>query len=66
MSVLVSFYCDRLTDKTCVQNLFDGLVALTTFKNFTGKNALLVSKRYVQRIELEKEREIEKRSVSLY
>lgn len=47
MSVLVSFYCDRLTDKTCVQNLLDGLVALTTFENFTGNNALLVSKRYV-------------------
>lgn len=45
VSVLVDFYCDRLTDKTCVQNLLDGLVALTTYKNFTGKNALFVFKR---------------------
>ncbi|KAG2210963.1 hypothetical protein INT47_000123 [Mucor saturninus] len=53
VSVLVSFYCDRLTDKTCVQNLFDGLVALTTFKHFTGKNALLVSKRIFENVQVQ-------------
>lgn len=45
VSVLVDFYCERLTDKTCVPNLLEGLEALTTFSNFSGKNAVFVSKR---------------------
>ncbi|GAA5803787.1 Dos2-interacting transcription regulator of RNA-Pol-II-domain-containing protein [Helicostylum pulchrum] len=53
VSVLVDFYCDRLTDKTCVQNLLDGLVALTTYKNFTGKNALFVFKRIIENVQVQ-------------
>ncbi|KAI8092187.1 Dos2-interacting transcription regulator of RNA-Pol-II-domain-containing protein [Gilbertella persicaria] len=49
-SVLVDFYCERLTDKTCVQNLLDGLVALTGYSNFTDKNAVFVSKRIFQHV----------------
>ncbi|KAI8387304.1 Dos2-interacting transcription regulator of RNA-Pol-II-domain-containing protein [Blakeslea trispora] len=50
VSVLVDFYCERLTDKTCVQNLLDGLLALTTYSNFTGKNAVFVSKKICQNV----------------
>ncbi|GAN08747.1 MMS19 nucleotide excision repair protein homolog [Mucor ambiguus] len=53
VSVLVDFYCERLSDKTCVHNLLDGLVALTTFSNFTGKNAVFVSKRIVQKVQVQ-------------
>ncbi|CAO3642299.1 unnamed protein product [Mucor fragilis] len=53
VSVLVDFYCERLSDKTCVHNLLDGLVALTTFSNFTGKNAVFVSKRIIQNVQVQ-------------
>ncbi|KAL9559611.1 hypothetical protein PS6_000706 [Mucor atramentarius] len=53
VSVLVDFYCERLSDKTCVHNLLDGLVALTTFSKFTGKNAVFVSKRIVQNVQVQ-------------
>lgn len=45
VSVLVDFYCDRLSDKTCVQNLLNGLVALTAYDHFTSTNAVSVIKR---------------------
>lgn len=53
VSVLVGFYCDRLSDKTCVQNLLEGLVALTTFDNFSGKNALFVSMRLTEDVQVQ-------------
>ncbi|KAI7907118.1 Dos2-interacting transcription regulator of RNA-Pol-II-domain-containing protein [Cokeromyces recurvatus] len=53
VSVLVDFYCERLTDKTCVQNLLQGLVALTTYSNFTDKNAVFVSKRIAQKVDMQ-------------
>ena len=45
VSVLVDFYCDRLTDRTCVPNLLEGLVALTSLDNFTGPNAVTTATR---------------------
>ncbi|CAO3612092.1 unnamed protein product [Mucor hiemalis] len=53
VSVLVGFYCDRLSDKTCVQNLLEGLLALTTFENFSGKNALFVSMRLTENVQVQ-------------
>ncbi|KAI9471923.1 MAG: Dos2-interacting transcription regulator of RNA-Pol-II-domain-containing protein [Benjaminiella poitrasii] len=53
VSVLVDFYCERLTDKTCVQNLLEGLTALTTYSSFTDKNALFVSKRVAQNVQIQ-------------
>ncbi|KAF8982331.1 hypothetical protein BGZ46_001445 [Entomortierella lignicola] len=36
VTVLVEFYCDRLTDQACVPELLKGLLALTKFDKFTG------------------------------
>ncbi|KAI7830250.1 Dos2-interacting transcription regulator of RNA-Pol-II-domain-containing protein, partial [Gamsiella multidivaricata] len=36
VSVLVEFYCDRLTDQACVPELLKGLLALSKFDKFTG------------------------------
>ncbi|KAI8372565.1 Dos2-interacting transcription regulator of RNA-Pol-II-domain-containing protein [Choanephora cucurbitarum] len=53
VSVLVDFYCERLTDKTCVQHLLDGLLALIAYSNFTGKNAVFVSKKICQHVHVQ-------------
>ncbi|KAI8637654.1 Dos2-interacting transcription regulator of RNA-Pol-II-domain-containing protein [Parasitella parasitica] len=53
VSVLVDFYCERLSDKTCVHNLLDGLVALITFPEFTPENAVFVSKRIIQNVQVQ-------------
>lgn len=45
VSVLVNFYCDRLSETTCVPTILEGLVALTGFPHFSGANAVLVAKR---------------------
>ncbi|CAO3697107.1 unnamed protein product [Umbelopsis ramanniana] len=44
VDVLVHFYCDRLSDETCVPKLLEGIDALVTFDNFTDKSAMTVSK----------------------
>jgi hypothetical protein len=44
VDVLVHFYCDRLSDETCVPKLLEGIDALVTFDNFIGKNAMTVAK----------------------
>ncbi|KAF9116754.1 hypothetical protein BGX27_011068 [Mortierella sp. AM989] len=36
VTVLVEFYCDRLTDQACVPELLKGLLALSKFDKFTG------------------------------
>ncbi|GJJ69980.1 DNA repair/transcription protein MET18/MMS19 [Entomortierella parvispora] len=36
VTVLVEFFCDRLTDQACVPELLKGLLALSTFDKFTG------------------------------
>jgi hypothetical protein len=45
VSVLVNFYCDRLSETTCVPTILEGLVALTGFPHISGANAVLVAKR---------------------
>ncbi|KAI7849449.1 Dos2-interacting transcription regulator of RNA-Pol-II-domain-containing protein [Circinella umbellata] len=54
VSVLVDFYCDRLTDRTCVPNLLEGLVALTSSDNFTGPNAVTTATRIFERVEIQR------------
>ncbi|KAI9302458.1 Dos2-interacting transcription regulator of RNA-Pol-II-domain-containing protein [Cunninghamella echinulata] len=54
VSVLVNFYCDRLTDKTCVPTILEGLIALTGFPRFNGANAVLVIKRLIECVELQR------------
>ncbi|KAI9275582.1 RNAPII transcription regulator C-terminal-domain-containing protein [Phascolomyces articulosus] len=54
VSVLVDFYCDRLTDRTCVPNLLEGLVALTSSDNFTGTNAVTTATRIFERVEIQR------------
>ncbi|KAG2184461.1 hypothetical protein INT43_000370 [Umbelopsis isabellina] len=44
VDVLVHFYCDRLSDETCVPKLLEGINALVSFDNFTDKSAMTVSK----------------------
>ncbi|KAI8971461.1 Dos2-interacting transcription regulator of RNA-Pol-II-domain-containing protein [Mycotypha africana] len=53
VSVLVDFYCERLTDGTCVPSLLEGLVALTKYSNFTGKNAVTTAKRLIQNLQMQ-------------
>ncbi|KAF9936405.1 hypothetical protein BGZ67_002401 [Mortierella alpina] len=36
VTVLVEFFCDRLTDQACVPELLKGLLALSKFDKFTG------------------------------
>ena len=36
VTVLVEFYCDRLTDQACVPELLKGLLALSNYDKFTG------------------------------
>ncbi|KAG0210627.1 hypothetical protein BGX28_009152 [Mortierella sp. GBA30] len=40
VTVLVEFYCDRLTDQACVPELLKGLLALTKFDKFTGVDCI--------------------------
>ncbi|KAG0191395.1 hypothetical protein DFQ28_000281 [Apophysomyces sp. BC1034] len=54
VSVLVDFYCERLTEKTSVPNLLNGLIALAEFENFNGRNAVTVAKRIFERIEVQR------------
>ncbi|KAI8388489.1 RNAPII transcription regulator C-terminal-domain-containing protein [Radiomyces spectabilis] len=54
VSVLVDFYCNRLTEKTCVPYLLDGLLALTDFDNFSDVNAVTVAKRLFERVEVQR------------
>lgn len=49
VSVLVDFYCDRLTDRSCVPNLMEGLIALSEAENFSGTNAVTVATRCVDK-----------------
>ncbi|KAF9182984.1 hypothetical protein BGZ51_004321 [Haplosporangium sp. Z 767] len=44
VSVLVEFYCDRLTDQACVPELLKGLLALSKFDKFTGVDCIKVVK----------------------
>ncbi|GAB5591220.1 hypothetical protein Unana1_06120 [Umbelopsis nana] len=44
VDVLVHFYCDRLSDETCVPKLLEGIDALVAFEKFTGKSAMTVAK----------------------
>ncbi|KAG1471140.1 hypothetical protein G6F56_002297 [Rhizopus delemar] len=53
VSVLVDFYCERLSDKTCVQNLLTGLVALIGYDHFTSTNAVSCIKRIMERVEVQ-------------
>ncbi|KAF7730959.1 hypothetical protein EC973_001005 [Apophysomyces ossiformis] len=54
VTVLVDFYCERLREKTSVSNLLNGLMALTEFENFNGKNAVTVAKRMFERVEVQR------------
>ncbi|KAI8148945.1 Dos2-interacting transcription regulator of RNA-Pol-II-domain-containing protein [Fennellomyces sp. T-0311] len=54
VSVLVDFYCDRLTDRTCVPNLLEGLVALTDSENFSGTNAVTTATRIFERVDIQR------------
>ncbi|KAG0242236.1 RNAPII transcription regulator C-terminal-domain-containing protein [Mortierella sp. GBAus27b] len=40
VTVLVEFYCDRLTDQACVPELLKGLLALSKFDKFTGPDCV--------------------------
>ncbi|KAG0281713.1 hypothetical protein BGZ95_000053 [Linnemannia exigua] len=40
VTVLVEFYCDRLTDQACVPELLKGLLALSKFDKFTGVDCI--------------------------
>ncbi|KAF9362709.1 hypothetical protein BGX34_005646 [Mortierella sp. NVP85] len=40
VTVLVEFYCDRLTDQACVPELLKGLLALSKFDKFTGADCV--------------------------
>ncbi|KAI9256906.1 Dos2-interacting transcription regulator of RNA-Pol-II-domain-containing protein [Sporodiniella umbellata] len=53
VSVLVDFYCDRLSDKSCVQNLLNGLLALMGYEHFTSTNAVSSIKRIMERVEVQ-------------
>ncbi|KAF9359838.1 hypothetical protein BGX26_011306 [Mortierella sp. AD094] len=44
VTVLVEFYCDRLTDQACVPELLKGLLALSKFDKFTGVDCVKVVK----------------------
>ncbi|SAM02494.1 hypothetical protein [Absidia glauca] len=54
VSVLVNFYCDRLSETTCVPTILEGLVALTGFPHFSGANAVLVAKRIIECVDLQR------------
>ncbi|KAI9315826.1 RNAPII transcription regulator C-terminal-domain-containing protein [Dichotomocladium elegans] len=54
VSVLVDFYCERLTDKTCIPNLLDGLVALTEANHFRGTNAVTTATRIFERVDVQR------------
>ncbi|KAI8099496.1 Dos2-interacting transcription regulator of RNA-Pol-II-domain-containing protein [Halteromyces radiatus] len=54
VSVLVSFYCDRLSEQTCVPTILEGLVALTGFPHFNGVNAVLVAKRLIECVDMQR------------
>ncbi|ORZ06644.1 Dos2-interacting transcription regulator of RNA-Pol-II-domain-containing protein [Absidia repens] len=54
VSVLVNFYCDRLTETTCVPTILEGLVALTGFSHFSDANAVLVAKRIIECVDLQR------------
>ncbi|KAH7056582.1 Dos2-interacting transcription regulator of RNA-Pol-II-domain-containing protein [Linnemannia elongata] len=40
VTVLVEFYCDRLTDQACVPELLKGLLALSKFDKFTSVDCI--------------------------
>ncbi|KAF9913342.1 hypothetical protein EC991_000104 [Linnemannia zychae] len=40
VTVLVEFYCDRLTDQACVPELLKGLLALSKFDKFTAVDCI--------------------------
>ncbi|KAI8977927.1 Dos2-interacting transcription regulator of RNA-Pol-II-domain-containing protein [Pilobolus umbonatus] len=52
VSVLVDFYSDRLSDKACVHSLLEGLVGLTSYTQFTGINAVTLSKKLFESTEV--------------
>ncbi|KAI7878974.1 hypothetical protein K492DRAFT_132041 [Lichtheimia hyalospora FSU 10163] len=54
VSVLVDFYCERLTDKTCIPNLLEGLIALTQADNFQGTNAVTTATRIFERVDVQR------------
>ncbi|KAI9028306.1 Dos2-interacting transcription regulator of RNA-Pol-II-domain-containing protein [Phycomyces nitens] len=54
VSVLVDFYCERLTENTNVSNLMDGLVALTEFDKFSAANAVVVTKKLFEHVEVQR------------
>ncbi|OAD79724.1 hypothetical protein PHYBLDRAFT_179221 [Phycomyces blakesleeanus NRRL 1555(-)] len=54
VSVLVDFYCERLSENTNVSNLMDGLVALTEFDKFSAANAVVVTKKLFEHVEVQR------------
>lgn len=49
VTVLVEFYCDRLTDQACVPELLKGLLALSKFDKFTGADCVKAVKAYARK-----------------
>ncbi|KAI8061634.1 Dos2-interacting transcription regulator of RNA-Pol-II-domain-containing protein [Gongronella butleri] len=53
VSVLTNFYCDRLSDKSSVSPILEGLVALTGFASFTSANAVQVANRLFENVQVQ-------------
>ncbi|KAI7872463.1 Dos2-interacting transcription regulator of RNA-Pol-II-domain-containing protein [Spinellus fusiger] len=54
VSVLVDFYCERLTEKSNLVHLLNGLAALAEFEHFSAMNAILVAKKLYEHLEVQR------------
>ncbi|KAG0233463.1 hypothetical protein BGW42_007420 [Actinomortierella wolfii] len=66
VSVLVDFYCDRLTDQACVPELLKGILALSKYDKFTGDDCIKACKAILALVNVQTYQQTARHTVFLF